>query len=411
MKKPSKPNMNPKPRVHHERIGSQEWTLEEHLLDVEDDVVLWDENPRIVPMFDPTSIRSEKQLELKLTETRGFDDLKQSIEKIGQLEPIYVWRHDEDDKFQVLEGATRVVILRDLARKHAGGPKEAKFTRVKAKVLPPEFGLTDRIILLARIHVRGSGVRTWGRYTEAKFVYDIVMAKNGKKPLMSVKELGDYMGKSASWVSRLKDAYEFANRFIEHVDASDAVSLAQEEFSTLEEISKARTIGPWLKDYENSEHDKLRTEVFDMVRNKVFSEYRDARFMKEFYDDPEKWELLKSGKKDIASQLAKEVQVNATTVKAKIAQLESAVKRAIDAGDHGLDEADVAHLRRAMMHIQEQVHQGARPFHIALADMTGALSEASLADVKTLDLDRYEEFKEAVAYFNGLVQKRLGKTA
>jgi hypothetical protein len=43
--------------------------------------------------------------------------------------------------------------------------------------------------------------------------------------------------------------------------------------------------------------------------------------------------------------------------------------------------------------------------------MTGALSEASLADVKTLDLDRYEEFKEAVAYFNGLVQKRLGKTA
>lgn len=413
-KKPAKPvaTHNPKPRIHLERIGALEWSLEEHILDVEDEVILWNDNPRIVPMFDAAAIQSEKQLELNLGKTNGYDDLKKSIENVGQLEPIYVWRRDEDDKYLVLEGATRVVILRELARKHAEGPKAGKFSRVKAKVLPPEFGETERIILLARIHVRGSGVRAWGRYTEAKFVYDNVTPRNGKKAVMTVKELGDYMGKSASWVSRLKDAYEFARRFIEHVDADEAVKIAKEEFSTLEEISKARTLGPWLKDYANEEHDELRTEVFDMVRNKVFTEYRDARFMKEFHDDPEKWALLKSGRPGVAHDLAKEVAVNATTVKAKISALEAAVKSAVGSGgDHGLDESDVAHLRRAMMHIQEHVHQGARPFHIAMADMTGALSEVSLADAKSLDLDRFAQFREAVDYFYGLVQKCHGKVA
>lgn len=177
---------------------------------------------------------------------------KKSIESVGQLEPIYVWRNDEDDKYLVLEGATRVVILRELARKHANEPKDGKFSKVKAKVLPAEFGETERVILLARIHVRGSGVRAWGRCTEAKFVYDNVTPRNGKKPLMFGEGAGRLHGKSASWVSRLKDAYEFARRFIEHVDADEAVKLAKEEFSTLEEISKARIIGPLLKDYDKA---------------------------------------------------------------------------------------------------------------------------------------------------------------
>ena len=41
--------------------------------------------------------------------------------------------------------------------------------------------------------------------------------------------------------------------------------------------------------------------MVDMVNKEVFTEYRDARFMREFFDDPEKWERLKTHEKGIAS--------------------------------------------------------------------------------------------------------------
>src|SRR5207237_120428 len=127
-----------------------------------------------------------------------------------------------------------------------------------------------RAILLARIHVRGSGVRAWGRYIEAKFIYDNVVGVNGQPPVMLMKEMADYMGKSGSWVSRLKDAYEFAKKFIEYIDTDDAEQIAAKEFSTLEEISKASVIGTQLRDYDNSDYETLRADVFDMVRKGVF---------------------------------------------------------------------------------------------------------------------------------------------
>ena len=44
--------------------------------------------------------------------------------------------------------------------------------------------------------------------------------------------------KVRSWMSRLKNAYEFAQKFVDHLDAPEAQRIAAKEFSTLEEISK-----------------------------------------------------------------------------------------------------------------------------------------------------------------------------
>ena len=74
---------------------------------------------------------------------------------------------EDQKKFWVLEGATRVTIIRDIARRKAGTPNEAKSRIVRAKVLPADFGELERVILLARIHVRGTGVRSWGRSSRA----------------------------------------------------------------------------------------------------------------------------------------------------------------------------------------------------------------------------------------------------
>ncbi len=395
------PDTTPKPRVYFERVGDTEWELRETELDVFDDIQLWHENPRLLPHLPAGGFASDEDLEAALRLTNGYDNLKKSIATIGQMVPVYVWRKDDDSKFLVLEGATRVSILRELARKEPGGIPAAK-RRIKAKILPPHFGEKERVILLARIHVRGSNVRSWGRYVEAKFIHDHVA---GPKALMTVSEMANYMEKSVSWVLRLRDAYTFALQFVHYVDDPGAEKLAADQFSALEEISKVASLGPRLRDYDDKTQDALRAEVFEMVRNKVFKEYRDARFLKEFHDDPEKWAQLKTGEENIAHRLAAEIKHNTGGIKAKIATLPQSVERALQREDHGLDDEDAKLLRDALSLVQQGVHGGVARFRLDLKNITSTLENASMADVKSLTDSDIAELKKALEYFDLLVAK------
>ena len=228
--------------------------------------------------------------------------------------------------------------------------------------------------------------------------------------MMNQAQMAQYMEKSESWVNRLKHAYEFALRFVEYVDEENAEQIAATKFSTLEEVSKAKIIGSQLREYTNTAYDGLRQEVFEMVRNDAFKEYRDARFLKEFHDDSDKWEQLKSGEKHIASRLAMEVKSNASSPKAKISTIPQMIRRSIERGEMEFGDEDVESLQQAIDYISDQIHEGIRPFRIALKKMTRTLSEASMADVKALALDELGEFREALDYFDGLVSKH-GKAA
>ncbi|MFN3213019.1 MAG: hypothetical protein ACE37M_07940 [Henriciella sp.] len=399
---PGKPD-----RVHLEKIGNKDWELRELELNVNDDVALWSDNPRLQTTV-TEAVSNELELEQALRRTPGYDQLKKSINEIGQMTPIYVQR-TKTGKYLVLEGATRVTILRELDRKYKSGKNEGVYRTVVAKVLPPEFGEKDVAILLAGIHVRGSGVRSWGRYIEAGFVYDTVVGSPGSPPLMNQAQLAENMGRSETWVARLKSAYEFARKFIEHIDDHpNAQRLAADKFSVLEEISKARGIGPQIRDYGNSAFDDLRGEVFDMVRNNVFKEYRDARFLKEFHDDPDSWQQLTSGEEHIANKLARQVQDQNSGPKARIAGITQAVKRAIDRGDGEFDDEDVASLQQTIDLIEDQVHDGVHPYRLALKKAARTLNKASRADVLDLSASDIAEFRDAYEYFDGLVSKHGG---
>jgi hypothetical protein len=400
----AKVNTAPPPKIYVERIGNRDWELVEKLLDVTK-VSLWPNNPRLKVAPDLPPLPTEADLEAALVASRGYDNLKTSIEALGQMEPIYAWRQDADNTYLTFEGATRLCILRELNRKHSSGPKEGKFRYVRAKILPADFGETERVILLARIHVRGSGVREWGRYIEAQFIHEAVTGHNGNPPVMNMTEMAQHMGKSLSWVNRLKDAYQFAMAFVDYVDADDAKQMAAAKFSALEEISKVAVIGPQLRDTKNKNYDALRSDVFDMVKNDAFKEYREARFLKEFYDDPEKWEQLKSGEKHVASKLMLEVQTKSSSVRTKIASLEGQIQRAVERQEVTFSEDDIVSLERAITRIHEQVHQGVRPFRVQLKRMTRALSEASMADVKVLTKEELDELREGLSYFEDLTKK------
>jgi hypothetical protein len=399
------PTHVPLPKVFREMIGKQEYALKEEKLDVFSEVALWNLNPRLQRYETAGQVQSEEQLEQALQKTPGYDVLLKSITDVGQMEPIYVWKREGMHKYLVLEGATRVTILRELSRKKQGKPEADKFSRVVVKVLPPDFDEEARVILLARIHVRGSGVRAWGRYIEAKFIHDNVTAQNGKKPLMGVGELANYMGKSISWVSRLKDAYEFVSKFVEYVDDPEkAPKLALDHFSTLEEISKSTGFGVRVRDYNNAEHGKLREEVFEMVKNDVFKEYRDARYIGKFHDDPEKWAQLKTHEKFIANKLANEERVGISSMKGKIEGLKGQVIRSLDRGEHALDEDDLANLESMTRQLKAEL-SAVQPFRLQLREFAQALQEVPLADIKAITPDEWQELKDGLEDF----EMRLNK--
>jgi hypothetical protein len=393
--------IKPKPRIYIEKVGDREWELQELDLDVFDDVTLWSANPRLQAKLPVGDFSSETQLEAALVTTPGYDTLRKSIDELGQMEPIYVQKMD-GEKSLVLEGATRVTILRELDRKYQTGIKQGKFRRVKVKLLPPEFGDKERAILLARIHVRGSGVRAWGRYIEAKFIHDVVVGQPGVAPLMNITSMAQYMEKSVSWVQRLKEAYSFAQAYIEHVDQEDGEGekTAARQFSILEEMSKARIIGSQLREYDNSTYDVLRADVFDMVTNEAFKEYRDARFLKEFHEDPDKWEQLKSGEKHIASRLALEIKTNSNGIKAKIAAIGPQVQRALERDEADLGEEDIEILSRAAADIEAALHPGVRPIRTAIRKFTAQLNDLSRNDILALAASDVTELRTSLAWFD-----------
>ncbi|MDP9421392.1 MAG: hypothetical protein M3Q19_00920 [Pseudomonadota bacterium] len=399
-------------RKYMEKIGDREWEFEEVDLDIYDDVTLWSDNPRLETQLPLDGVKSEIELEAALVSSKGYDNLLKSIEDIGQMEAIYVQRLDPSSKALVYEGATRLTILRQLDRKHVKGLKEGKFRRVRAKLLPADFGEREVAILLARIHVRTNTVRHWGRYIEAKFIHETVVGSPNKPALMNVAEMARHMEKSTSWVQRLRDAYAFARAYIDYVDEPEGEGerIAHEKFSVLEEASKARIIGSWLREYDNPKYDALRADVFEMVRNDAFKEYRDARFLKDFHDDPEKWSQLKSGEKHIAARLALEIKTNTSSVKARIAALGQQVARSLDRDEGDLGEEEAAQLRQAAEQIENHVFPDVRPFRVALRRFTTTLEEASMADVKVLEPSEVKAFREALDYFEGLYT-RHGRAA
>jgi hypothetical protein len=98
----------PDPIYFMERIGDTDYKLALEKLDVFDDVMLWEDNPRLIPFADAAETLNEDELEAKLRQTPGYDGLKRSIGDVGQLDPVYVWGGADMKKRRVFEGARRV---------------------------------------------------------------------------------------------------------------------------------------------------------------------------------------------------------------------------------------------------------------------------------------------------------------
>lgn len=400
--------------VYPERIGGKVWEVKEARLHIHDDVELWTENPR----RNSPDFSDEIQIEDELRAEPQYDRLKTSIKKSGQLTPVFV-RKTPSGKYSVVEGNTRVTILRELDRETTNPADDGKWEYVLAKILPQTFTDKDINVLLGEIHVGAKRVRTWSRFKEARFVYNAVKGEPpAKKPTHTPREYAEELDKSEAWVSRYKIAYEFALKFIEYFDDEHNPDerqrpsyIAKERFSQLEEICRAKDIGPNLRQYGNPEYDQLRADVFEMVRAGVFADYRDARFIKEFYANEDIWNQLKEGEKGAAKALANDLRNQQTGASAKIAAATKAVLNEIKAGSAEFDQEDISGLKSALDMIQAQTHVDVHPYRIDILNAKEALMRANPADVKQISASEMDELRQAFDWFADVFEKYGAKPA
>ena len=381
-------------RTFYERIGAREWMFPGFELDVHKQVKLWDDNPRLLTAG---HLDSEELIEEALRLGDRFNQLKKSLQEIGQMQPIYA-RQTKTGKYLVLEGNSRVTALRDLDRENPGD-----FRYVMARVVPNDFGDRENAILLAGIHVRGTGVRQWSGYVQARFIYETV----AKKPIVLTQaELAKNMGRSEGWVSRRKNAYEFALKYIEYLggDTKETRKETEEKFTILEEVSKAASVGPFLRKYDNPEYDNLRKDVFEMVHRNAFKEHRDVRYLRYFFENSDWWEQMKSGEEYIAHHLSKQVGGINDNPKAKITEFSGFIERAIKKGGVDFDGNDEAILQQVLEHVQNQIHDGVPPYNLAVKRVVQIFNKASRDNIPALTDADITDLADAYRYFMGVVE-------
>ncbi|NJL71196.1 MAG: hypothetical protein HC888_06055 [Candidatus Competibacteraceae bacterium] len=112
---------------------------------------------------------------------------------------------------------------------------------------------------------------------------------------------------------------------------------------------------------------------------------------------------MKTGEKHVANKLAQQTQDRSNSPKAKIAAIPQLVRRAIDRGEDGFDDDDIASLQQTIDLIEDKVHDGVHPYRLALKKATRTLNKASRADVVDLHPSDIADFREAYQYFDGVV--------
>lgn len=259
-----------------------------------DEIRLWPDNPRtkhFLARFD--SYPSEEDLVSAIVKVQptNYRNLYKDIEKFEQQEPIFLKAASHDppiDVATVIEGNTRVAILKDLHRTH---PKDSRFSKVKAYLLPELFSDDDLAILMANYHVKGTLRNQWARYQIGAFLYEHIEQRRH----FTQAELAEKIGKSASWVSRHLTVYKFAVEYKDEIEGGGASSAEAEEevekcFSILEEAWKVKAFR------DEMDRDVAAKEtLFRWVHEGKFRDHRSVRGIHELYTDPRRRQAVEDG--------------------------------------------------------------------------------------------------------------------
>lgn len=173
-----------------------------------DSIILDNENPRFIFAKIEKGVKdwSEKVLSEEIKETLSYNNLLDSIEQHGVIDPI--WIHDlGNKKFRVIEGNMRVTALKELIKNKTDPPQGIIYSVVQAHVIAKD---TPKIDLEVQKAVLQTGKTPWGAFNEAAHIYDLFWAYH-----IGIDKIANMLGKSNSYVSSEIDNFKFYKQFID----------------------------------------------------------------------------------------------------------------------------------------------------------------------------------------------------
>jgi len=173
-----------------------------------DSIILDNENPRLIFAKIEKGVKdwSEKELSEEIKETLSYNNLLDSIEQHGVIDPI--WIHDlGNKKFRVIEGNMRVTALKELIKNKTDSPQGITYSVVQAHVIAKD---TSKIDLEVQKAVLQTGKTPWGAFNEAAHIYELFWTHN-----IGIDEIANMLGKSNSYVSSEIDNFKFYKQFID----------------------------------------------------------------------------------------------------------------------------------------------------------------------------------------------------
>lgn len=260
-----------------------------------DEIRLWENNPRIKHLVagqDAYPVEEDLVAFVKKVQPTAFRNLYRDIERFGQQEPVFLRGERTDgqvDTATVIEGNTRVTILKDL---HSRRPKDPKFAEVKAYLLPEAFDDDDQAILMANYHVKGTLRNQWTRYQIGAFLYEYVEQRRR----FNQNEMAEFMGKSPSWVSRHLTVYRFSQDYKDELEGTHGLSVGEAEdktnrhFSILEEAWKVKAFRD-----EMDRAPEAKETLFRWVHEGKFKDHRRVRAIHDLYSNPKLRRLVEDG--------------------------------------------------------------------------------------------------------------------
>jgi len=198
-------------------------------------VVLDEDNPRI--RYRLKIEAPDKRPEDVILTWKEVKDLRKDIEKTGGLRERIIVQTNGDGTWKVREGNCRTVCYRSL---HEKNPKEARWKKIPAKVLPKEVGEKEVAILLSDFHVAGK--ITWNAHEKAGQIYHMAVDLS-----MDHGDIAMYLRTSKATVQRYLDAYKFmVERFLK-IDNGKYGGQGEGKWSFFDEFFKRKELRNELK--------------------------------------------------------------------------------------------------------------------------------------------------------------------
>lgn len=208
----------------------------------------YEENPRVYTILRTNGgAPSQEEIEEYMLTMEHVKTLRQSIKKVGLIDPLIV----RDGDLVVLEGNSRLAAYRKLAKEDP-----IKWGKVKCKVLPKDIEPSTILTILGQYHIVGR--KDWSPFEQAGFLVRGLKATKAK-----IEEFAQSLGLSASYAKNCIKVYEY-------MEGQNDLNPAR--WSYYEEFLKNRAIKNVVKD-----NPVLEEKVVEDIKTGKIHEASDIR--------------------------------------------------------------------------------------------------------------------------------------